>query len=335
MSNIQVEKNRDILVIGPADSNSHLKEIVYANSQTEVEREFGKNSELTQAYRLAKSLGAPYVFLLNIRHDYQYLDIIDTLAQNDFAYIVPTSLYLSNHYDDTIRNRRISYLEYIMEKIGYLNESVFIATDKHASLYEDLDAYLEEMNQLSEDFYSSMGTEVNPENIIFVLNNLERHKMANVALAAALSASPIGEYPTADFGPAIFEMDAYEDIHNYAYFMNHAIRETTVENLLNYKSSSILKVVTISRIVKAIKRALDFSEYVGINYNAHIPMSIRKKLQAYLQGLKGDLIYDFNIIAVQPYRIEGTTTVSIETSFDVWPNNSFEKCRVDKSIEVS
>lgn len=335
MSNVRVEKNRDILIIGAADSNKHLKEIVYADSTEEVEKEFGADSELAKAYKLAKSLGAPYVFLLNIRHDYQYADIIDVLAQNDFAYIAPINLYLSQPYDDIIHDRRTPYVQHILKKIGRSNESVFIVTDKHASLYEDIDSYLEDMNQISEGFYLSTGIDENLENILFVLNNLERHNMANVALAAALSASPIGEYPVADFGPAIFDIDAYEPVQNYAYFMNHGVRETTVENLLNYLNGSILKVVTISRIVKAIKRALDFSEFIGINYSARIPVSIRQKLIDYLNSIMGKLIYRYNIIEVQPYRIKGTPTVRIDSLFEVWPNGSFEKCRIDKSIEVS
>lgn len=335
MSNVTVSANRDLLIIGKAANNNNLKEVVYAEYEDDVVTAYGE-SDLTKAFRVAKELGAPYVFLMNIQHDYQYLDIIEVLKQNDFAYIAFASLYLSDMYDDEESGRRLPYLGYMLEQIGQGHESVFLTTDKHASLFEDIDAFLEEMNRVSSNFYYGTDYPANFENVVFVANNLKGHAFGNIAVAAALCASDIKDYPVADYGDAIFDIDAYEEIDNYAYFMNHSLRETTVENLLNYRNGTLLKVVTISRIIKAIKRSLDFSEYIGTPYSDHIPIAAQKKLKEYLQlFVSYGWIYRWNINSVLPFRTDHSGTVTIESSFDVWPATSFEKCRIDKNIEVS
>lgn len=334
MNEVQVSKHNNILLIGKAANNNRLKEIVYAENYKDVQKEFG-DSDLTSAFKLAKDMGAPYVFLMNLRYNYQLFDVAEVLAQNDFAYIVPVNTYLSDLYDDEIGERRISYIEYLLEQCRHRNETVFLVTDKHASMYEDLDVYLEAMNAVDEDFRMNMDYSVDPENILFVLNNLENHAMANVALAAAICSTPMKDYPQADFGPAIFSIDAYEDIGNVAYFMNHTVRTTTVENLVNYCGGVPQRSFTISRIVKAVIREVDFHEFIGEHYSSVQLVTLRQKLERYLESLIGTMIYRYEIISVSPYRTEESGVINIETKFDIWPISSFEKVHIDKDVEVS
>lgn len=334
MNEVEVSKHNNILLIGPAANNNHLKEVVYADRYEDVLKEYG-DSKLTDAFKLAKDLGAPYVFLLNLRYNYQFFDVAEMLAQNDFAYIVPVTAYMSDVFDEEKSERRISYIEYLLEQIARRNNSTVIATDKHAALYEDLDTYLDAMNEVDEDFRYNLSYKVNPENIVFVLNNLKDHDMANVALAAAICQTAFKDYPTAAFGEAIFNIDAYEDIGNFAYFMNHTVRETTVENLVNYCGGVPQRAFTIDRIVKAIAREIDFSELIGEHYSAVQLVTLEKKLDKYLSSIVGSMIYNYQINSVSPYRAEESGIIYLETKFDVWPISSFEKVHIDRDIEVS
>jgi hypothetical protein len=137
--------------MGKGGNNNSRKRIVYADKYKEVLKEYG-DSELTSAFKTLKDLGAPYVFLCNCRENYDYLDMAETLRANDFTYIVPISLNMSEEFDDPKTERRISYIEYMLEKIGRVNNSVFLVTDKHASLYEDIDAFISDMNSIATNF---------------------------------------------------------------------------------------------------------------------------------------------------------------------------------------
>lgn len=332
---VNVNKHTSVLLLGKADNNRYRKEIVYANKLNDVKRIFGDSSELTKAYQELSLLGAPAIFLCNCRENYDYLEITEILRANDFAYIVPVSLNLSDEFDEPKTERRISYIEYMLEQIGHINESVFIVTDKHADLYEDMDAFIESMNDIAVSFQQKIEPAINPENIIFVANNLVNYEHANIPLVASLVITKPNQYPVLDFGPALFEIDQFEDIGNWAYFQNHVVRSTTVENLLNFRSISPTKIVFISRICKIIKRQLNFNEFIGRQYTEYRRLGVETKLNTYLTALLKELIYDYNIISVRGYRSPEPLSVNIENVFEIWPVNCLEKVTISNTVEVA
>jgi len=143
------------------------------------------------------------------------------------------------------------------------------------------------------------------------------------------------KYPVYNFGEAYFLLDQFENIGNWAYFQNHNIRTTTVENLLNFKVGGPDKIVFIARILKIMKRQLDFSEFIGKQYTEYRRLGIETKLNDYLEVLVNELIYDYDIKSVTAYRNPEPMTVDVENTFDVWPINCLEKVTVSKTVEVA
>jgi len=333
-NHVNVNKHTNILLMGKGGNNNSRKRIVYADKYKEVLKEYG-DSELTSAFKTLKDLGAPYVFLCNCRENYDYLDMAETLRANDFTYIVPISLNMSEEFDDPKTERRISYIEYMLEKIGRVNNSVFLVTDKHASLYEDIDAFISDMNSIATNFSNKIEPVVNRENIIFVVNNLYSYERSNVPLAASLVVTPPNKYPTMDFGEAYFLLDQFENIGNWCYFQNHTVRSTTVENMLNFMPICPTKIVFVSRLLKVMQRQMNFNEFIGKQYTEYRRQGVEDKLEAYLEALVNELIYQYNILSVKAYRNPEPMTVDIENMFEVWPINCLEKVTMSKTVEVA
>ena len=332
--NINFNKHKNLLILGKAATNNYRKTIVYADNYNKVYNAYG-DSDLTEAYKIAKNLGAPYVFLCNCRQEYDYLDLADTLRDSDFAYIVPISIYISDEFDEPKTERKISYIEYLLEKMGKYNESVFIVTDKKADLYETMDNFIEESNNIADTFKKKIKYPANSEDVIYIANNLIDYKMANLPLAVSLCTTEPYEYPTLDFGDTIFLLDQYENIGNWAYFQSHKVRSTTVENLLNFKNICPEKIVFISRIIKIIKRELDFSDFVGKQYSEYRRLNIYNKLKEYLNSITNTLIYKYNIIHTKAYKANTEKlSVIVENIFEVWPVNCTEKVTISQNIEV-
>lgn len=333
---IEVDKHSNLLLIGQAATNYSLKEISYETDVDEVLERYG-DSDIYRAFSLAKEMGVQDIFVMNLRNSYDYFDIAETIKQNDFTYIVPVSVYMSDTFTDSLRNgAKISYIAYLLSLVSVDdNESVIITTDKHASLYEDVDAFIEDMDAAESLFRRSCGGGMNMENLIFVANNLAKNELAHVALASALCVVDIPEYPTGDFGKAIFDIDSFDNPGNWAYFRNHTDAETSVENLINFLPRSSEKLVTVSRILKMIKREIDFSEFCGKFYSEYQRMRIEQKLDLYLSGLMDYVIYKYQINSVQGFRDKAHKgTVIVRSLFDVWPVNCLDRCHLEKGLEV-
>lgn len=333
---INVDKHSNMLLLGKGATNYSLKQVSYETDYDEVLEKYGE-SDLSKAFKIAKDAGVQYIFMMNVKNSYDYFDIDETIKQCDFTYIVPVSVYMSDMFIDPYQNdARVSYISYLLSLVSARgHESVIIATDKHASLYEDIDAFLEGQAESENLFRRSCSSGVNMENIIFIANNLEKTDMANVVLASALCVVDIPDYPTGNFGSAIFDIDHFDNIGNYAYFKNHAEQPTTVENLLNFLPRQAEKIVTVSRIMKMIKREIDFSEFIGRAYTEYQRMRIERKLELYLGGLVGYVIYKFKINSVKGYKDkQNIGCIKVLNRFDVWPVNCLDRCHVDLEVEV-
>jgi hypothetical protein len=324
-----------MLILGKAATNYARKEIMYAEDYKAVLKAYG-DSDLTRAFKVAKDFGAPYVFLINMQKDQDYFDIIEVLKQNDFTYLVFATLMLSDTFQDVSHGGRVhSFFAYLLGSIGSNHNSTFIVTDKHASLYEDVDAFLVDMNSVQQTFYRRCTTRAKLENIIFVANNLEKYDMASVPLAAALCATPINKYPLSDkFGKAIFRIDQWDGPGDMAYFRSDPARETTVENLLNCMHAyEPEKVVFIDRILKYLRREMDFSEFKGRFYTDYQKLLFRQALEKYLESIKGFVITWYSIDSIEAYE-DSPGTVVMVARIQVIPVNCLEKCSLTVEAEV-
>ena len=328
-----VNRHKNMLIIGSGKTNYMLNQITYFETYKSVLEEYGE-SNLSAAFKVAKDFGVKDVFVMNIKNLYDYFDIVTLLKHNDFAYIVPVDLLMSDTYRDAYRdNRKVTYFQYLLEAIGKLNDSTFVVTDKHASLYEDVDAFLDDMHGLHNSFKAAITPNVHGQNIVFVANNLKEHAMANVVLASALCVSDLDIYPSGSFGDAIFDIDAFDVAGDIAYFKSHTLRDTTVENLVNYCSQGPEKIVTIDRIIKYIKREIDFTEFKGKTYTGYQKLRIEKKLKVFLNALEGYVLDKYHIESITAYQ-DAPGTVTVLNRFDIWPVNSIEKCSVGIGVEV-
>lgn len=332
---ISINKHSNMLIIGKAATSYSYKTITYQNDYDFVLKNYG-NSDLTKAFKIAQDNSVEDIFLLNIQDNFDLFDIVEDLKQNDFTYIVLINTLISDfYYNSYNRNRKTYYIEYLLKEIKNSNNSIFILTDKNASLYEDQAAFLKDMNLISNDINKSISTCINKENLIFVANNLVNYKMSNIILAASLCTTDISLYPTSNFGKAIFLIDQYDTTFNFAYFKNHTSVETTVENLLNFADFGREKIVSIQRIIKLLKREMSFNEFCGRLYNEYQKLLIYRKIETYLRQLVDYVIYRYDITSIQPYKNpKSPCTVIVVCNIDIWPKNCLEKCSIEIGVEV-
>ena len=332
---IVVNKHTTMLIIGKAATKYGLGEIVYSEDPKEVLEKYGE-SDLSTAFQQAKDLGAPAIFLMNLQKDQDYFDILDILKQNDFAYIVFTTLMLSDTFQDISHSGEIhSFFAYILGYLGRDHKSTLIVTDKHATLYEDIDEFLIDMRKTQEKFLAKCSDRANLENIIFVGNNLKDYKMASVPLAASLCSTDINEYPVSNkFGEAIFRIDQWDNPLNMAYFRSDPARETTVENLVNMlRAYDPEKVVFISRIIKYLYREMDFTQFRGRPYSSYQKLLFNQALVKYLDKVVGYAIKRYTIESINAYR-STPGSITLVARINVQPVNCLERCSISMEAEL-
>lgn len=330
---VYVNKHNNVLIIGKAATTYSEKEIGYWKDYDEVLELFGESS-LSEAFRMAQSRGVTDIFLMNVQRKNDYLDIIDPLKQNDFAYIVFTDLLISDFYRDSIDiETEHNYFAYIMGSLGPDHKSTIIATDKHSSLFENVDDFIDYMNEVSQKFINCCSGQANKENMLIVANNLSGSQYANINLVSAICTTPVSEYPSADFGQAIFNIDSYDNPGCWAYFKSHDVRVTTVENLQNCKDSGMEKVFTVSRTKKYVDRHLDFSDFSGKLYNSYIKLRIQERLKKYMDALMGEVIKDYEIQNIAVYK-DTPGTVRLVCYVTIVPYNCIEAIHLEKEVIV-
>lgn len=331
---INYNLHNNMLIIGKASTNYGLLDIFYWNNPDAVADAYGKNSNITKAFNEAYSIGVQDIFMMNVQKKRDYLEIIDIIKQNDFSYIVLTDLFLTDTFDDVTNAEKIhNYLAYILGSIGLDHESVFFVTDKHASLFENIDDYIGYMNAGIKSFKSMCSGKANKENIVVVANNLKNKEFANVTLASVVCTTPVNKYPTYDYGEPIFFIDSSDNPADYAYFKNQTVVNTTVENLLNCRNGGAEKVFPVSRILKYIKRSIDYTEFNGRFYSSQIKLRINKKIDSILNSMVRTIINDYEILDVVAYKGD-PGTVNIVCYLDVKPAFCFETCRIEQEVVI-
>ena len=333
MDELIINKHNNVLLVGKAATDYGVGEIIYSEDSSEIFKKYG-DSDLSKAFYIAQNMGVKYIFCMNLQKDADYFDAVESLKQSDFTYVVFVSLLLSDTFQETYNNGLVhSTLAHLLGRIGRDCMSSFIITDKHASLYENIDTYLEDMRTTQNRFLNACSVRTNLQNVIFIANNLKNYSTSTVPLAAALC-GPVNEYPVSkQFGEAIFHIDRWDDPGSMSYFRTNVTRETTIENLLNMlRSFEPEKVVFIDRILKYIQREMDFQEFKGRKYTEYQKLLFQQKLERYYEELKGFILNDYVIKNIDAYRDE-PGTVTMLARVDVQPINCLEICTIKKEVE--
>lgn len=295
-----VDRHRTLLILGEAETDYRLNEIAYFDSALAVENMYG-NSELTDAFISAKKIGAPHIFLANIRYATDYIDMVDVIKQHDFTYIVPIGIKFSDTFFNPILQRPMTYTELYTEQIGSSGNALLMMTDNRASLYEDLDDYLKDMFRKITSFRSiAQKAILYGRNLCLVGGNLVNHRYANLALASAMCITPISEYPSYDFGEAVFDIDDFDVGSNeLIYFKNNVLLQTTVENLKNFrKEQDAAKIINIDKVIKFIDRELDFSSFRGKLFTDYVKLKLYNALTEFFNQNRNVTIRDYKIQSI-------------------------------------
>lgn len=303
--NTEIISNTDnensIVLIGAGNTNKYLNTPIQIQDKKNMNNIFG-DSELTNAYNSCFDTcdNPNNIFVINCRRISDYILIIDLLVQYNFKYVVPIGINFSDKFYNSIDNKNISYVNFYLSNLGKNTNSCILMTDEHASKYEDIDDFLLDMNnKYNEICTNSYGSIIEyGRNMILVANNLKNDYFANASLAGSLLNSDF-EYPIANFGEAVFDIDDFDMKIPMCFFHNNVLRETTVENLYNLRSDNDeAKMVTIDLILRYIERHIDFSKYKGKLFSTYILWKLNKEITDFLNKLIGNALLTYSILSI-------------------------------------
>lgn len=314
----------DILLIGIADTKHKIREIVKYSTITDMEKYYGKDSKLVEAFRILKGFGVDDIFTLNLESWDDLKSSPELLRDSWFRFIVPVDLKLTDSYNDILNDGAKYYYSQLLTWMSYDTPSTIIITGNHASGFETLDAFLENENNEVTTIKSKLYN-LQTDNLIYVANCLIKYKYANAVLAAMLLGD-LDKYPTnSDLGHAVFDI-YYSDIeNNVVFFKNNYLRETTLENLVNFSENPLNKLVTVNRIIKYfMSNRPDFSDIIGTGFSEYKKVKINERMTAFLKNLVGWIIYSYKINSITSVKNDDAT-VSIYLHYDIWPKFTTEK----------
>lgn len=322
----QIEQDNSILIIGRGSNEYKLNEFIKPNNLSDMKTMFG-DSELTDAYQIAVTYGAENVYVMNCLKSTDFRDTANLVGQYNFAYIVPIGINLSDTFYESSYNRDTYFAEHYLNQSEAQMNSLIIFTDKHAGLYEDIDAFISDMHIKVENFkqQSNYVLEDKGRRFAFCLNNLENIKYSNVILATYLSATRLGEYPTNISIPAIYDIDTIDIMHDeIIYFKRNFLTNTSIENLNNFRTIlDANKLITIDMVIRHIERTLDTSFVVGKLYNKYIEMLLHDYLDEYFRQLLKTAISNYAIKDIKFVTTDGSYGY-ITIDLDIYPINSLE-----------
>ena len=327
ISNVDI--NHNMLIIGYCNIRTPSVIQCFLSAE-ECSDWYGENNTITQCYKDAKNIGAEYIFTVSYNKYSDLSTIVDLLQSYDFTYICPVDIYASDHFTNPYKNQKTTfYVQYILEQMHRTNNSIVITTDKLASLYEDMDAFISESSTIISNLKVAMESSVVLNNFIYVDNMLKDYTWANVILAATLCVSDIPIYPISNlFGETVYDIDKMDINDEQVYFrMNYPYNQnisTTIENLVNFNPKSINKPVIVDRILKYIARELDFTSFLGKPFTEYRKILIKQYLENYLKQWVGYIINDYKITGIEEKKNEVAGAVSIYLYYEIQPKMTKE-----------
>lgn len=322
----EINQENSILILGRGTSESKLNEIYKPSGTWDMADKFG-DSELTIAYNEATRLGADNVFVMNCYKTTDFIDSIKYVSHYNFAYIVPIGIKLSDTFYDGDSDKDVYFPEHYLNEFGGTTSSLIIFTDEHASLYENIDAYLIDMHTKVRMFKETADyLLVNyGRNLAFCTNNLKNRSYSNVVLAAMLSRTQIGSYPDNFSIEAVFDLHVEDILENeIIYFKNNFNVPTSIENLKNFRTIfDANKLISIDRVIKHIERTLDTSFVLGKLFSQYVKMLLHDYLDTFFRGLLNTAIKNYRINNIKFVEQENMSGY-IVTDIDIYPMNSLE-----------
>lgn len=320
-----------MLIIGKGESEFKNRDIVKAESIESVEYMYGATSELSIAYKEALKAGTNNIFLCNCYKFTDYIEIAELINKEEFGYITPLFNFSETFSTD---DGKIMYLCEFYSNMFSDKITQLIFTDKHASLYEDINHFLNDMNNKTRLFKEEAFLKLEfGDNMCFVMNVLKDYKFANVVLASILMQSDLRYYPKKNVGQVVFDINNFDVYGNECvYFAYDEVAKSTIENFLNFRrNNDPEKFVPINLIIQKIKRALDFSSYSGVLFSPYMKISLENKVNAIMSKFVGTLIEKFNLINIG-FIQNDDYTITVIISLTIKPYNSMEE--LDLRMEV-
>lgn len=323
-----------LLIIGAGTTEYRLNEIYKVDSEILVKK-YGTDSELYTEYTNAKAFGARNIYLMNMLYQDNYPEVIHSFIQNDFTYIAPINITFSQKIYNPETQKFVFPADYFLKKIKDNNYSTIIMTDAHASLYEDIDSFIDSTEEKIRAFKNTCKTSLKyGRNLCFIANNLKDYQHANVIIAATLLSTPYNAYPSKNFGDTIFDID-YHDVKQkeFCFFKYNTLRSTTIENFNNFSYIDDQdKFIPINRCIKYVQRNLDISEFCGRMYNDYLKIAITNKLNNLLEKMRGTILHDYKVESCEFYKNKTTNTVTVVNTIVITPINSLEKYKLTLEI---
>ena len=321
---------KSILLIGEADTTYGLNQIIKQKSPKLVSGLYGSTSKLTTAFNYCQSLGVNEVYLANVQTKTAYIDVLQMAGQYDFTYIVPMGVHFGDRVYNKTAEREMSYAEVFLRIVTSMCNSILIMTDNEASLYEDIDAFLDDMKNKIKRFKIEADSILdNGRQLWFVANNLDGVSSSNVLLGALMTMTELPKYPTGKLPNAIFDIDEY-DVGNseLIYFKSNRHTTTSIENFVNFHNeATAYKIAMIDMVIRKINQDIDLSGFKGKLFNNQTKLKIKSMLKDYLESIKGKLIRSYSIQSIDSYLLQDYTYL-IVTNFTILPVNSLEECQV-------
>lgn len=296
------KSKRNILLIGKADTYIKNKIILNPMNPSTAKRLYGGGplvSAYTEAYNITQNNN---IYTVNCQLYTDFIEIIDTIVQYNFDFIVPIDIYLRDGFIHPTTGINTNFALYYLERLKLTdNTSILIMSDYHSSLYDSIDEYLVDMNKVYSSLLNNDYDKINKHgsNLVFVLNNLVDINYANVLLAASLSICDFKTYPKNISYKTNFDIDHIDLNHNksFCFYKYHpSFKESSIEQLNNMSmTNDIYKKVLIDLLIKYVVKQLDMSEFNGVLYNSYIEVRIKNKVTKTLNDMKGNVYKDYKI----------------------------------------
>lgn len=319
-----------MLIIGEGSTTYGINQIIKQDSLSLVAGLYGEDSELTQAFELAQNAGASNIYLANAQTKTAHIDIIQIARQYNFTYIVPIGVRFSDKAFNKQLNRNMSFAEIFLRITSVMADSIIVMTDNHASLYEDIDNYLEDMFDKIKTFKGEAQSVLdNGRQLWFVSNNLDKVPYANVLLTAIMTTTDLPNYPDYPLPEAVFDIDEI-DVGNkeLIYFKNNVYANNSIENFVNFHNEyNAYKIAPIDLVIRKINEEIDLTYFSGKLFTNQVKLKIQSFVQDYLSSIKGKMIRDYSILSIDTY-LDTDHSYVIVVFFKILPMNSLEECNV-------
>lgn len=296
----------NILIIGSSNNNNQSKVILNPANIETARQLYGEDNDLFRAFKLAlETTRDSNIYTVNCPMSTDFIEIIDSIVNYNFNYIVPINIFLEDSFINPIDEKKTYFCNYYIERLGAVdNLATLIMTNRPSHLYESIDDYISATNQLFREYSSSSlyTLEKYGSNMVFVLNNLSGTEYSNVLLAATLSINKFTKYPNSVSFKTHFDIDDLDITNsNFSYYRYcENTNSCTIENLKNLRTNDdIYKYVLVDEVIKHVIRKLNLDEFKGKLYSPYVRLQINTKIQKILESMKGVVFKQYTVESIQ------------------------------------